>query len=66
VGVDRDTAAVVVDAHGAVVVDGDLDRRTVPCERFVDSVVDNLVDKMVKSPGVGRPNVHRWALLHCL
>jgi hypothetical protein len=43
-----------------------LDLLAVPCERLVYRVVDNLVDKMVKPPGVRRPDIHRRALLDCL
>src|SRR3954466_12856559 len=46
---DRDAAAVVDDRDGVVRVDRDVDHRGVAGERFVDGVVDDLVDEVVQA-----------------
>ncbi len=57
--VDGDAAAVVADGDRAVVVNRHADGVTVPRQRLVDGVVDDLVDEMVEPPRVGRANIHR-------
>ena len=47
----------------------DLDGVTVSAKSFVDAVVDNLVDQVVKAVGTCRPDVHARAfpnMLHAL
>ena len=53
--VDGHAAAVVGHLERAVLVDGDFDLFAVPGERFVDTVVDNLVSEMI---GPRRIRVH--------
>ena len=60
--VDRDAAAVVVDAHSAVGEDGHLDVVGVTGERLVDGVVDDLVHQVMESAGAGGADVHSGSL----
>ena len=48
--------------HAAVGEQLDEDLRAEAGERFVDRVVDHLVDEMVQAPGTGAPDVHAGAL----
>ena len=63
---DRDTATVVDNLDGVVLVDAHEDARGVSGHRFVDGVVDDLVDEMVKAALIGRADVHSRALAHRL
>jgi hypothetical protein len=60
--VDRDPAAVVHDGDRVVGMDRDVDARAVPGKRFVDRVVDHLIDEVVQPLGTGRADVHAGAL----
>ena len=51
-------AAVVGHADRVVRVDGDGDAGTVAGQRFVDGVVDHLIDQVVEAAGAGRTDVH--------
>ena len=62
--IDRDAATVVPDGYRAVVVQDDLDSVTVPGERLVNGVVDDLVDEMMETASVRLPDVHRRTLLN--
>ena len=55
---------VVDDRHTPVDVDRHLDGLTEPRHVFVDTVVDDFVDEMVKSVDAGAPDVHCRALSH--
>ena len=46
-------AAVVHDGNRVVRVDGDLNLRGVACKSFVDGVVDNFINQMMKPGAVG-------------
>src|SRR6266571_528606 len=59
--VDRDPPAVVRDRDGPVFVQGDLDFLAEAGHRFVNRVVDDLVDEVVEAAGVDRADVHRRA-----
>ena len=59
VHVDRDAAAVVRDGDAVVLMDDDRDLLAVAGNRFVDRVVDDLVDEVVETLGTGGPDVHR-------
>jgi hypothetical protein len=57
---------VVDDGHGIVLVDGDIDRIAMTGEMFVDRIVDDLPDAMVKGrPIVGVTKVHSRSFSHC-
>ena len=60
--IDRDAAAVVDDRHRPVDVNRDVDLIAEPGERFVDRVVDDLVDEVMQAGGPGRADVHRRPL----
>ena len=64
--IDGNAAAVVDDGNRAVDVQGDVDLIAVAGERFVDGVVDDLVDEVVQSLRTGRSDVHGRALAHGL
>ena len=64
VRVDRDAAAVVVDAAAAVGEQRDADARAVAGHRLVDGVVDDLPDEVVEAGQTGRADVHARALAH--
>ena len=64
VRVDRDAAAVVVDAAAAVGEQRDGDARAVAGHRLVDGVVDDLPDQVVQPGQAGRADVHARALAH--
>ena len=59
---DRDAAAVVGDRDRVVAVDGHLDVVAVPRERFVNRVVDDLVDKVVETTDTDVADVHGGTL----
>ena len=62
VNVDRYAAPVVGDGNRAFTGYLDRDGVAVACQRLVDGIVDYLDDKVVKSPLVGRADVHAGAL----
>jgi hypothetical protein len=39
-----------------------LDLGAIPCERLVDGVIDNFIDKVVEAAFAGRSDIHTWAL----
>ena len=57
--IDRDTAAVVSDRHNTILVDHHLDHCAIAGKRFIDTIVDYLVDQMVQSVNIGATDVHR-------
>ena len=63
---DRDTAAVVRNTDDIIGFDGDFDVGTVPGERLVDGVIDDLVDQMMQTAFGGRTDVHAGAFAHGL
>src|SRR5690606_32471491 len=58
VDVDGNATSVVDDLAPTVVEQGDVDATAVARHRFVDGVVDHLVDEMVQTSGTGGPDVH--------
>ncbi len=64
--VGRDAATVVVDLHGVVRVEGDLDPVGRAGQRLIDAVVDDLPQAVHEATGVGRADVHAGALAHRL
>jgi len=60
--VDRDPTTVVGNRHRSVRIQSDLDLLAKARHRFVDRVVDDLVDEVVKAPRVNAPDVHRGPL----
>ena len=64
--VDRNAAAVVLDGDRVVVVDRDANVVRVAGERFVDRVVDDLVDEVMQSALGRRADVHAGAFANRL
>jgi hypothetical protein len=60
--VNRNSAAVVFGADRVISVEGDVDLRTVPGERFVDTVVEYFAEKLVKAALAVVANVHSRSL----
>ena len=58
--VNRDAAAIVGDAQAAVIVDLHMDVVAKTGERFIDAVVDQLVDEVVQPFAAGIADVHAW------
>ena len=66
VHVDGDAASIVDDSDAVVPVDGHGYGIAVARERFVDGVVDNLIDKVMQSAFRCRANVHTGTFSYCL
>ena len=56
--VDRNTSSVVDNRYRVVNVDGDTDGVAVSPQRFIDGVVDDLIDQVMEPRCTGRPDVH--------
>ena len=65
-GVGGDAAAVVLDPHPAVGLEGDHDPVAVAGQRLVDRVVHDLPDQVVQAALAGRADVHARPLAHRL
>ena len=61
VGIDGDAAAVVAHRAGSVGMEGDVDGFAESGEVFVDGVVEDFEDAVVKAAFVGVADVHAWA-----
>ena len=59
---DRDAAAVVLNADPAILGDGYKNVGAVAGERFIDGVVDDFVNEVVKTTGTGGADVHARTL----
>src|SRR5262245_48024532 len=59
---DGDAAPVVADAEAAVHVDLDVNVPRVPGERFIDAVINQLINEMMQSLGAGVADVHTGPL----
>ena len=60
--VNRNTAAVVVDAATAIGQQGDVDTGAIPSHRFIDRVVDNFPDQVMQASKTSGADVHAGAL----
>ena len=54
----RDTAAIIDDSDAVVFLDGYFDVRTIAGQSFVDTVIDDFVDQMMKAPCRCTADVH--------
>ena len=63
VDVDRHAPAVVHDLHRLITAQGDFDAPGKARKRFVDAVVHDFLDEVIRASGVG---VHAGALAHRL
>ena len=63
--VGRDAAAVVAHRAGPIRIERDRNFGGKPCERFVDGVIDDLVDHVVQAGAVvGIADIHARPLAH--
>ena len=61
-----DAAAVIDDRNAVILVNRDLDVVAIACERFIDGVVDDLIDQMVQAALRRGADVHARTLAHGL
>jgi hypothetical protein len=66
VEINRDSAAVVDHLDAAVLSKCHFDSVAIPSERFVDRVVDHLVDKVVEAALTRGADIHAWAFTYRL
>jgi hypothetical protein len=59
---DGDSAPVVVDRHGIILVNRYLDMIAGSGQSLVNRIIDNLIDQMVKTPKRSGPDVHTGSL----
>src|SRR4051812_28987762 len=59
--ISGNTSTVILDSHGIIDVNGYRNVFAMSCERFVDRVIDNFPNEMVKSSGICIPDVHAGA-----
>jgi hypothetical protein len=57
-GLCRDAATVINNRNTVVDMDDDLDVLAEPCERFVDTVVNKFIDKMMESRTSCAADIH--------
>jgi hypothetical protein len=62
VDLNGDAAAIVTDGYRSVGVDSHLNARTISGQMFVDGVVQNLEDAVVKTTFIGIADVHAGTL----
>ncbi len=55
---DRDSSAIIGNGDTRIHVDNDIDLVAVPGQRFIDAVVDDFIDQMVKPLRPGAPDIH--------
>src|SRR5262249_39707506 len=64
--VDRDAAAVIDNSDGVIEMNRDVDFVSVSGESFVDRIVDDFIDEVMKAEFAGRANVHGGTFAHRL
>ena len=62
--VNRDSASIILNCTGSVLVQCDRDVFTESGKSFINGVVHNLIDKMVQTTGIGTADIHGRALTH--
>ena len=62
--VHGDTTTIVSDGDGVAGVDGDGDMLTIARQGFIDGVVHDLIDQMMKTAGGGGADIHTRPLAH--
>jgi hypothetical protein len=58
VNIDGNSSTIVNDTNSAVLQNGYLDVVAIPCEGFINGVIDDLIDQVVQSAGTGRTDIH--------
>ena len=66
VDVNGDTASVIYNGNGVIVMDGHIDMRAIACHRFVDSIIHYFVNEVMQAPLIGRADVHARTAAYCL
>jgi hypothetical protein len=56
--IDRDAAAVISDGDAVIDMNDDVDLGTISPEGFINAVVDQFMNQMVKAFDPGVPNIH--------
>ena len=56
-----DAASVIYYSTSSVWENSDLDGRTVPGHRFIDGIIYNFIDQVVKPGRACRADIHTWA-----
>ena len=59
---DRESTAVIHDANGAVFAQGYINLCAETSERFVNGIVDNLIDQVMQAAYIGRADIHARTL----
>ena len=65
VDIDGNPSAVIVNGDSAVFLQGDINFIAEAAEMLVDSIIQNLPDKMVESAGSCASDIHAGPLAHC-
>ena len=60
--VHRNTPAIIDNGNAIIDVNRHIDFVAVTCQSFIDGVVDDLIDEVVKSPFAGVTDVHSRTL----
>src|SRR5690348_11765606 len=55
---DRNSASIVRDCDRAIGVNDDGNFIGIACHHFVDAIIDHLLDEVVQTALVGRPDIH--------
>ena len=64
--IHRNSATIILDTERSILVDDHIDFGRMSCHRFVDAVVNNLVDQVVQSSRTGTADVHSGSLANRL
>ena len=59
-----EAAAVILHGYAAILMQGDVDLRAIPCQGLVDGVVHNFIYEMMQAPGIRGADIHARALAH--
>ena len=66
VHIDRDTTSVIYNLYGIVLKNEDLDIICITCKCLVDTVINDLTYKVVKTLNTCVSNIHGWTLAYSL
>ena len=65
--IGRNTTSVINDGDGLIAIDGDVDVISITCQGFIDRIIDDLKDKVMKPCSVRRiADVHAGTLTNSL
>lgn len=60
--IDRDTTTIIIDGDRVVTMEDGRDSTTVTSECFIDTIIDDLLDHVVKSFDIRRSDIHTRSL----